>query len=273
MEGGEEVAVGAGRDEGRVLRAEVGAREEDRRGLLADDGVEAGEVGEGNLSLAPEDRVDVVAAEGGRDVPLLDVADAAGMLEPHRRDEGDVAEACAAEVGEEGAAGEGEAVGLGGKVGEVGVGDGAELLEVISDVEMGVVEGRLADDRIEVETALGHASGRRGRFVALGVHEDVAGRLGLGVETLGDEDGRAVEEDPRLPVFIGETEEIPRADEADHVDADRVEEVGGDLAEHLIGLDDADGRAGGVEAEGLAEEVDRGDVHAGDRGAALIEGD
>ena len=49
-------------------------------------------------------------------------------------------------------------------------------------------------------------------------------------------------------------------------------QIGGDLAEHLVRLDDLDRRAGRVEPQGLAELVHAADVHAGDRAAAQVEG-
>ena len=48
--------------------------------------------------------------------------------------------------------------------------------------------------------------------------------------------------------------------------------VGGDLAEHLVRLDDFDRRAGRIELQGLAELVDAADVHAGDRAAPRSSG-
>ena len=61
--------------------------------------------------------------------------------------------------------------------------------------------------------------------------------------------------------------------EADHVDAQGVQQVGGDLAEHLVGLDHLDRRAGRVEPQRLAELVDGADVHAGDGAAAEVQRD
>ena len=56
-----------------------------------------------------------------------------------------------------------EPLGLAAEVVQVGVGDRAELLEVVLDVELVVVDRLLADDGVEVEAALGHAAAGRGR--------------------------------------------------------------------------------------------------------------
>ena len=57
-----------------------------------------------------------------------------------------------------------------GEMGQVVVGDRAELLQVVLDVELVVVDRLLADDGVEVEAALGHAAAGRRRAVALGIH-------------------------------------------------------------------------------------------------------
>ena len=61
----------------------------------------------------------------------------------------------------------------------------------------------------------------------------------------------------RLPVLVLEAEHVLAAAQADHVDAEGVQQVGLDLAEHLVRLDDLDRRARRVELQGLAELVDR----------------
>ena len=62
-----------------------------------------------------------------------------------------------------------------------------------------------------------------------------------------------------------------RPAQADHVDAQGVLQIGGDLAEHLVGLDHLDRRARLVQPQRLAEFVDAADVHAGDQAAAEVE--
>ena len=61
------------------------------------------------------------------------------------------------------------------------------------------------------------------------------------------------------------------AAQADDVDAQGVDQVGRDLAEHLVRLDDLDRRAGRVEPQRLAQLVDAADVHAGHRAGAQVE--
>ena len=105
----EQLAVGLARDERAGLRAEVGAGDEDRGHLVADHLVDLRQVRQADLALPLEDLLDVVAARGGAHVPLGDVADAARMLEPGRRHQGDVAEGRAAEIGQDGLVGAGAA--------------------------------------------------------------------------------------------------------------------------------------------------------------------
>ncbi len=163
-------------------------------------------------------------------------------------------------------------VGLAGEVLQQVVGDRAELLQIVLDVQFGVVDRLLADDRVEIEPALGHPPAGLQRAVVLGIHEDVAAGLGPGVEAAGHQHGRAVEGGPRLPVLILEAEERLGPAQADHVHAQGVLQVGGDFAQHLIRLDDFDRRARRVELQCLPEPVHAADVHPGDGAAAEVQG-
>ena len=62
--------------------------------------------------------------------------------------------------------------------------------------------------------------------------------------------------------LVLEAEERLGAAQADHVHAQRLLQVGGDLAEHLVGLGHFDRRAGRIELQRLAELVHAADVHA-----------
>ena len=64
---------------------------------------------------------------------------------------------------------------------------------------------------------------------------------------------------------------VPRPAQADHVHAQGVLQVGGDLAQHLVGLDHLDRRARRVEPQRLAELVDAADVHARDGAGAQVQ--
>ncbi len=221
-----------------------------------------------------EQLVDVVEPGDGAHVPFGDVADALRVSQPGGGHQGDVAEGRAAEIGHDRPiALLPQPLGLGGEMFEQGIGDRAEFLEVVLDVELFVVDRRLADDGVEVESALGHPPAGRQRVVALGIHEDVAVWFRLGVEAAGDEDRRAVEGGPRLPVVVAEAEERLGPAQSDGVHAQRVEQVGGDLAQHLIGLDDFDRRARRIELQCLAEPIHAADVHARGRGGAEVQGD
>ena len=196
------------------------------------------------------------------------------MLEPRRGHERDVAEGRAAEVGEDGFVGLGvEAFGFVCEVGQHLVGHRPELLQVVLDVEVVVVDGRLADDGIEVPATGGHPPAGGHGFVAFGVQQQVAAGFRLGVEALRDEDGRAVEGGPRLPALVLEAEHRRRRAKRDDVHAQRVDQVRRDLAQHLVRLDDFDGRAGFVQPQRLPQPVDDADVHPGHGAGAQVEGD
>ena len=68
-----------------------------------------------------------------------------------------------------------------------------------------------------------------------------------------------------------EAEDGVRAAQPDHVHAQGVLQVGGDLAEHLVRLGHFDRRAGRIELQGLPQLVDAADVHAGDRAGAEVQ--
>ena len=150
-------------------------------------------------------------------------------------------------------------------------GQQGELLGVVGRVEVVLVDRLLPDDRVEVEAALGHARTRRHRGVALRVHEDVALLVRFGVEEARHEHRRPAEGRPRLPVVLREAEEVAGRPDADHVDAERLPQVGRDLAEHLEGLGDLHRRPRRIEAERLPEQVDGVDVHPRRRGGAEVE--
>ena len=96
-----ELAIGLGADERAVLRAEIGAGDEHRRHAVAHGVVNLRQVRQGDLALAAENLVDVVEAGDRAHVPLGDVADALGMLQPRGGHQGDVAEGRAAEIGQD----------------------------------------------------------------------------------------------------------------------------------------------------------------------------
>ena len=79
--------------------------------------------------------------------------------------------------------------------------------------------------------------------------------LGAGsvLNPAGTKHRRAVEGGPGLPIGVLEAEHGPRPAQGHHVHAQGVLQVGGDLAEHLVGLDHFDRRARPVQPQGLAE--------------------
>src|ERR1019366_4095175 len=84
-------AVGFDRDEEPALGAEVRSGEHRDLHRVAEKVDERVEIPFRDGALPLEDLQDVVLPRDGGDIPLLDVADALGVLEERRRDEGDVA--------------------------------------------------------------------------------------------------------------------------------------------------------------------------------------
>jgi len=198
----EQVAVSSGRDKRAVLGAKVGAGHERDGHPFPDDLVDPRQVFQRDLALALENGVDEIAAGCRADIPLLDVADALGILQPWSGHEGDVAEARAAEVRQNRLVG--ALVQLFGpplEIGQLALSNRAEFLQVILEAQVLVVQGRLAHDGIEVVAVLRHAAAGRRRPVAFRILQNIAVRLWLGIEPAGDEHRRAVVQGPGLPAF------------------------------------------------------------------------
>ena len=136
-----------------ALGAEVGAGDHHHAHAIAHHVVDFRQVLQGDFALALEDLVDVIEAGGRADVPLLDVADALGMFQPGGGHQGDVAEGSAAEIGQNRPVALAvEPLRLGGEILQVGVGDGAELLQVVLRIEADLVDRLLANDRSRSRT-------------------------------------------------------------------------------------------------------------------------
>src|ERR1019366_3850183 len=74
-------AEALGGAEGRSLRAEIGAANEDGIHHVAHRGVNARQVADGDVALPVEDPVDVIPAAAGGHVPLGHIADSLGMFQ------------------------------------------------------------------------------------------------------------------------------------------------------------------------------------------------
>jgi len=260
-----------GRAKGGLLGAEIRSADEDGLDPVSDPGGDLLQIGQGDLGLLFEDRMDIGRPGQGRDVPFLDVADALGIFEERRRDEGDVAEGQSAEGGDD------RPPGLGGgscglvEIIEVAVRDRTELFQVIGWVELGVVDWSLADDGVEKEPVFGQAGRGRREEVALGMDERVAVRVLGRLEMARDEDLEAVVQSPRRPGLVAEAEHRLRCEDALDVEAEDALQVVLDQAEHLIGLVDFDQAL--LQAVMMTEGVNDGDVHARDRRPAEIHRD
>ena len=123
-----------------ALRSEVGAGRECSLNILAHSGDQAIDVAQGDLALALEDLPHIVPPQDRRDVPLLDIADALGVLQPHRRHQRDVAEPAARHAQDRALVRVGGLAGGGGEVLKVVLAEWPELLEIVGWVELRVVE-------------------------------------------------------------------------------------------------------------------------------------
>ena len=265
-----EFAEGLHRAEGRILRSEVGAADEDDVDAVPGALCDPGQIGERHSALSLEDRMDVSPPCGGGDVPLSDVANALGMAESGARDECDVAEGRSAETGHHGASRRAGALGFALEVVEFLAGDGRELFEVVRRVQAVFVDGVLPDEAVEEVAALRHAGARRDRGVALRVEQRVAVRVDGDIEPAGDEDLEPVVHAAGLPVLVGEAEAVHAAEDAGGIDADDLLELVVDFSEELAGVDDTHRTL--FEAVMFPQRGHCTDVHAGDERGTEIDG-
>jgi len=146
------------------------------------------------------------------------------MLQPGGRHQGDIAKRRAAEVRQNCPVGLFvEPLRFALEMRQLGVGDRAEFLQVVLDVQVIVVDRLLAHDGVEVEASPGHSPAGWGRAIVLGVLQDVPVRLRLGVEAAGDEQRGAVVKRPGLPVAGMVAEECPGGLERHDIRAKPVE--------------------------------------------------
>src|SRR5208337_2051538 len=193
-----------------------------------------------DAALSIKDLVNVIAAAGGRYVPLGDVANAFGMPEARPWNVGDIAKRGAAETGHHAEAFCGSAGGFAIEPIEIRLPDGAKFFQVVFGVEFFFVDGILANDVIEEKAARGHArAGRRGE-VALRIDQGVAALRGGDGETFGNQHFKAVQP-PTLPLVLGKAEARGAREDAHGVDAHGGNQIVLDEAEHLSRLADANG--------------------------------
>ena len=123
----------------------------------------AREILDSDLGLPFENRFDIIRPHYERAVPLLDVANPFGLFQKRRWHQRDVAEGESAEGAEQGPVGlRSQPLRPFGKNGQLRVRDRPELLQIVLDVQTIVVDGILANDRVEIPAAAGHTrAGRR----------------------------------------------------------------------------------------------------------------
>ena len=194
------------------------------------------------------------------------------MLHPGTRNQSDIPERRAPEVRQNGL------IRLGVKplrfnleVFQIRIGDGPELFEVIFHIQFCIVDGILPGDAVEIEPALGQPAAGRNRLVPFRVHQDVAVRVRLGIETLGNQDRRARKSGPRFPAFVPESEHVGELAQAHHIHSQRLSQVRPDLSQHLVRLNHLDRRARLVQSQGLAQGVDRVHLHPGHSAGAQVQ--
>ena len=220
-----------------------------------------------------EDLVYVPLPADEGDIPFLDVPDALGVLQPGRGNQGDVPEACAAEIGDDGQIGIAvQVLRLSAEVLQLLIAEGAELLQVILHPQLVLLNRRLADDGIEVEAILRHTPTGRRRPVPLRVHEHAAIGLWLGVELLRHQDGCTIEELPGFPAPVLEAEQVLTPFQPYHVHSQRFLQIIGDLSQHLVRFPYFHPIACPIQAQRTAQLRYRAHRHPGDGCAAQVYG-
>jgi hypothetical protein len=185
------------------------------------------------------------------------------------RDQGDIAERGAAEVGHHRASRGGGALHLPAKIFHLLVGDGCEFFEVIVGIQPVLVYRRLAHDGVEEIAIARHAAAGRDAGVALGIDERVAAGIHGDAEVLRDQNLETIRHAPRLPIVVREAEHRLAGEHALDVEPQRALQIVLDQPEHLVRLVDFDGAI--LQPEVPAKPGHAGGVHAGNAGAAEID--
>ncbi len=258
-----------GTETGR-LRTEVGAANEEGVDRIADARMNALQVGEGDFALTRKHRVYIVAARTGRHIPFGDVSDAARVLHVGPGNQRDVAKGRAAEAGDQRAAAPPRLRHIFRDLVEVARGERLELFQIVFRIQSLLVDGRLADNRVEEKAAFGHAPAGRHAAIPFRVNESVAGAVDVEFEAAANENLHAVEA-PRLPVLIAESEHVAAPVDALHIDPHRLLQVLIDHAEHLVRLVNL--HRPFLQAIEFAQPGHAGSVNASDGGAAEVDGD
>ena len=146
----------------------------------------------------------------------------------------------------------------------------AEFLKVVFRVQMVLVDGFLADERVEEISALGHVRRGRRAEIAFRIGQPPTIFGGRDIEVARHQTRRPVKQRERLPVADFITENILARPDADDIHRQRRLKFRVHLGQHLIGFMHA-GRGGAGADEPLLELVDDGGVDAGDPGAAEVD--
>ena len=241
VEGLEQIPIRGFGNEGAALGSKVGAGNHGRVDQVAEQVDQRGDVLLGDLALPFEHGPHVVLAGHRRDVPLLNVADAFGVFQERRRNQGDVAERGAGHTQHVAAVRTlQQPVAHGAVVGQVFLAEQPELLQVVLRVQLVLVDRILANHGVEEVSARRHAAAGRRRRVAFGIDVRVAGFVLGDDEVAGDEHLGAVVQRERLPAAGHGAEQRLAAGDADDVDAQRGPQFVVHFAQHLVRLDHLD---------------------------------
>ena len=167
----------------------------------------------------------------------------------------------------------GELLDLAPEVGQVLLGYRAIFFQVVLDVQVRFIDRVLANNRVKVPATGRHPAAGRQRPVSLWILQQVAVGLGVGVKTSRHPHRCAGKCRPLFPAFGPVAKHGAGPCQAHHVDAERINQVHGNLPKHQIGADHLDRCTRGVEPQRLAQLVHHADVHAGHAAAAQVQRD
>ena len=103
--------------------------------------------------------------------------------------------------------------------------DGSGLLKIVLHAEVVLVEGRLANNNVKVESTLRHAPAGWGRAVALRVHEKISVGLRDGVKPFRYQGRGPIKGRPLLPTLQLEPKGCAWAHQRHDVNPQRVDEI------------------------------------------------
>src|ERR1035437_566853 len=218
--------------EGRGLRTEVCATEEEHVDGIANPLMDAVKDREPNFDLTRNHLVDVVATAARGNIPLRHIADTARILESRGRNQPNVSQCGAAKRGEKGKFPRiGGANILINRV-QLCLGYGLKFFQIVSRVQMIGIKMILPDYGIEEVETLRHAARRTSREIPLRIDQSVSIIGHRYIELTGHQYFQPIQR-PRLPVLVLKAEQRLASEESLDVDAKLLLQIILDFAKHL----------------------------------------